>query len=110
MPWRFQHFSSDAIRSKLPLEIPASDAGQVGNPARRLVGPLAASSQMLRETIANVRIDVSKGPAWIPKVEVVLRASVLRRVGNTEACSQPVPKTTTYTFVPAIPGKLPLVL
>jgi len=34
-------------------------------------GPLAAPSQMLRETIANLRIDLSKGLPWIPKVEVV---------------------------------------
>src|SRR5260370_2557526 len=41
---------------------------------RRSVGPLAAPSQMLRETVANVRVDLSEGLAWIPKVEVVLPA------------------------------------
>src|SRR5664280_3228104 len=41
---------------------------------RRSEGPLAASSQMLRETTTNVPVDVSEGLAWIPKVEVVLPA------------------------------------
>jgi hypothetical protein len=36
--------------------------------------------------------------------------SVLPRVGNTMAGSQPVPKTTTYTSVPALRSKLPLAL
>ena len=44
------------------------------DPFRRSVGPLAAPSQMLRETITNVRVDPSEGLAWIPKVEVVLPA------------------------------------
>src|ERR1019366_2339975 len=34
--------------------------------------------------------------------------SVLPRVGNTMAGSQPIPKTTTYNFVPALRSKLPL--
>src|SRR5664280_2775200 len=34
--------------------------------------------------------------------------SVLPRVGNTTTGSQPIPKTTTYTFVPALLSKLPL--
>src|SRR5260370_32746760 len=41
---------------------------------RRSVGPLAAPSQMLRETVADVRVDLAEGLAWIPKVEVVLPA------------------------------------
>src|ERR1035438_418724 len=44
------------------------------DPFRRSEGPLAASSQMLRETTTNVPVDVSEGLAWIPKVEVVLPA------------------------------------
>src|SRR5664280_754877 len=44
------------------------------DPFRRSVGPLAAPSQMLRETAADVRVDRSEGHAWIPKVEVVLPA------------------------------------
>src|SRR5450756_2176057 len=44
------------------------------DPFRRSEGPLAAPSQMLRETITNVRVDPSGGLAWIPKVEVVLPA------------------------------------
>src|SRR5258706_8569315 len=42
------------------------------DPFRRPEGPLAASSEMLRETIANVRIDLSEGHSWISKFEVVL--------------------------------------
>src|ERR1035441_8497845 len=41
---------------------------------RRSVGPLAAPSQTLRETAADVRVDLAEGHAWIPKVEVVLPA------------------------------------
>src|SRR5664279_852225 len=44
------------------------------DPFRRSEGPLAASSQMLRETTTNVPVDLSEGLAWIPKVEVVLPA------------------------------------
>src|ERR1035438_8075951 len=44
------------------------------DPFRRSEGPLAASSQMLREPTTNVPVDVSEGLAWIPKVEVVLPA------------------------------------
>jgi hypothetical protein len=33
----------------------------VADPFRRSEGPLAASSQMLRETITNIRIDLSEG-------------------------------------------------
>lgn len=44
------------------------------DPFRRSVGPLAAPSQVLRETVANVRVDLPEGLAWIPKVEVVLPA------------------------------------
>src|ERR1039458_9490863 len=44
------------------------------NPFRRSEGPLAASSQMLRETTTNGPVDVSEGLAWKPKVEVVLPA------------------------------------
>ena len=46
----------------------------VTDPFRRSEGPLAASSQMLRETITNVRVDLSEGHARIAKVEVVLPA------------------------------------
>src|ERR1039458_8623831 len=41
------------------------------DPFRRSEGPLAASSQVLRETIANVPVDLSESLAWIPEVEVV---------------------------------------
>src|ERR1017187_6959751 len=44
------------------------------DPFRWSVGPLAAPSQMLRETVTNVRVDLSEGLPWIPKVEVVLPA------------------------------------
>src|SRR5712691_9838105 len=44
----------------------------VTDPFRRSEGPLAASSQMLRETIPNVRVDLSEGHARISKIEVVL--------------------------------------
>src|SRR5260370_18439671 len=44
------------------------------NSFRRTEGPLAASFQMLRHTITNVRGDLAEGLAWIPKVEVVLPA------------------------------------
>src|ERR1019366_10339912 len=35
------------------------------DPFRRSEGPLAASSQMLRDTTTNVPVDVSEGLAWI---------------------------------------------
>src|ERR1019366_1290019 len=41
------------------------------NPFRRSEGPLAASSQMLRETTTNVPVDVSEGLAWIPKATMI---------------------------------------
>src|SRR5450759_5786727 len=44
------------------------------DPFRRSVGPLAAPSQVLRETVSNVRVDLAEGHAWISKVEVVLPA------------------------------------
>src|SRR5258707_5305299 len=44
------------------------------DPFRRSVGPLAAPSQVLRETVSSVRVDPSESLAWIPKVEVVLPA------------------------------------
>src|ERR1017187_4880695 len=46
----------------------------VTNPFRRSEGPLAASSQMLRETISNVRVDLSEGHSRIAKVEIFLPA------------------------------------
>src|ERR1039458_7399312 len=42
------------------------------DPFRRSVGPLAAPSQVLRETVSNVRVDLAEGLPGIPKVEVVL--------------------------------------
>src|SRR5450631_4143698 len=44
------------------------------DPFRRAVGPLAAPSQVLCETVSNVRVDLAEGLAWIPEVEVVLPA------------------------------------
>src|ERR1035437_7842265 len=44
------------------------------DPCRRPVGPLAAPSQMLRETVASGRVDLAEGLAWIPKGEVFLPA------------------------------------
>ena len=41
------------------------------DPFRRAEGPLAASPQMLRETITNVRIDLSESHARTAEVEVV---------------------------------------
>jgi hypothetical protein len=35
------------------------------DPFRRTVGPLAAPSQVLRETVSNVRVDLSEGLARI---------------------------------------------
>ena len=46
----------------------------VADPFRRAERPLAAPSQMLRETVSNVRVDLSKGHARISEVEVVLPA------------------------------------
>jgi hypothetical protein len=48
---------------------------------------------MLRETVTNVRVDVSEGLAWIPKVEVVLPAlqvpvQLLHQAGAMESASQ----------------------
>src|SRR5260370_3014846 len=69
------------MRRKLPggqpLQIRQSkslDLLIVADPFRRLVGPLAAPSQVLRKTVSNVRVDLTEGLAWIPKVEVVLPA------------------------------------
>src|SRR5665213_432765 len=46
----------------------------VAAPLRRTEGPLAASSQMLRETLTNVRVDVAEGLPRIPEAEVVCPA------------------------------------
>src|SRR6266536_2084457 len=46
----------------------------VTSPFRRSEGPLAASSQVLRNTITNVRVDRSEGHPRISKVKVVLPA------------------------------------
>src|SRR5260370_6323682 len=60
-----------------PLQIHQSKALDlfiVADSFRRSVGPLAAPSQVLRETVSNVRVDLTEGLAWIPKVEEVLPA------------------------------------
>src|SRR5260370_39627620 len=60
-----------------PLQIHQSKALDlfiVADSFRRSVGPLAAPSQVLRETVSNVRVDLTEGLAWIPKIEVVLPA------------------------------------
>src|SRR5260370_11231641 len=65
------------LRGCQPLHIHQSkslDLLIVADPFRRLVGPLAAPSQVLRKTVSNVRVDLTEGLAWIPKVEVVLPA------------------------------------
>src|SRR5260370_16486844 len=60
-----------------PLQIHQSkslDLLIVADPFRRLVGPLAAPSQVLRKTVSNVRVDLAEGLASIPKVELALPA------------------------------------
>ena len=60
-----------------PLQIhqPKSlDLFVIADAFRRTEGPLAAPSQVLRETVSNVRVDLSEGHARISKVEVVLPA------------------------------------
>src|ERR1700682_785363 len=62
--------------------LPASQAHQpktldllvVADPFRRTEGPLTAPSQMLLETVHDVRVDLSEGDPRVAKVEVVLPA------------------------------------
>src|ERR1035438_3290011 len=52
----------------------ALDLFVIADPFRRPEGPLAAPSQMLRETTPKVRVNLSEGYPRIPEIEVVLPA------------------------------------
>src|ERR1039457_446636 len=54
------------------LQPKSLDLFVVADSFRRSVGPLAAPSQVLRETVSNVRVDLAEGHARIAEVEVVV--------------------------------------
>jgi hypothetical protein len=48
----------------------ALDLFVIADSFRRMEGPLAASSQMLRDTIPKVRVDLAEANARVPEVEI----------------------------------------
>ena len=48
------------------------------HPFRQSEGPLAAPSQMVRETVSDVPVDVTESHWWIPEGEVVAPAFQVR--------------------------------